>query len=106
MRTEISVMESMRRCHRTRRQTQLIYRQIGCTWPSMQLVVAAAQLIDELAQTRRQFGVGAQALLQPSADGVTDRRACLVIDLFDIAVDSAIHRRLYEFHLAIFARVE
>src|SRR6266508_1299137 len=99
-------MESMRPCHRTRRQTQPIYRQIGCPWSSMQLVVAAAQLIDELAQSRRQFGVGAQALLQPFADGVADRHAGLVIVLFEIVVDSALHRRLYKFHLAASARLE
>ena len=49
----------------------------------MQFVVAAAQFVDELAQTRRQFSLGAQALLQPFADGVADRHACLVIDLFE-----------------------
>ena len=72
----------------------------------MQPIVAAAQLIDKLAQTRRQFGVGTQVLLQPFADGVADRHAGLVIDPFETVIDSAIHRRLYEFHLAAFARLE
>jgi hypothetical protein len=72
----------------------------------MQLVVAATQFIDKLAQTRRQVGIGAQALLQPFADGVADRHACLVIDLFEIIVDSCIHSGLYEFHLAALARRE
>jgi hypothetical protein len=53
MRIEISVMESMRPCHRSRGQTQPIYRQnprFG--GPSMQFVVAAAQFFDEFTQTR------------------------------------------------------
>jgi hypothetical protein len=45
-------------------------------------------------------------LLQPFADGVADRHAGLVIDLFDIVVDSSFHGGLYEFHLAAFARLE
>ena len=72
----------------------------------MQFVVVAAQFVDELAQTRRKFGLGAQASLQPFADGVADRHACPVIDLFDFVVDSGIHGGLYEFHLAPFARLE
>ena len=72
----------------------------------MQFVVAAAQFVDELAQTRRQVSIGAQALLQPFADSVADRYACLVIDLFDIAVDSGFHGGLYEFHLTAFARLD
>ena len=72
----------------------------------MQLVVAAAQLINELAQTRRKFALGAQVLLQPFADGVADRHACPVIDLFDIAGDSGFHGDLYEFHLTAFARLD
>jgi hypothetical protein len=73
----------------------------------MPFIVAAVQLIDELAQTRRQFGLGVQALLQPFADGVADRHACPVIDLFYIVIDSTIHRRsLDQFHLAALARLE
>ena len=53
---------------------------------SVQLVIAASQLVDQLAQTRRQFGFGTHVLLQPFADGFADRYAGLVIDLFDIAV--------------------
>ncbi len=34
------------------------------------------------------FGLRAQVLLQPFADGVADRHACLVIDLFEVVVDS------------------
>ena len=39
--------------------------------------------------------------------GITDEAVLVgVIDQFEIVVDSAIHRRLYEFHLAAFARLE
>ena len=72
----------------------------------MHFVVAPAQFVDEFAQPRREIVLGVQALLQPFADGVADRRAGLVVDLFELVVDSGFHGRLYEFHLAAFARLE
>ena len=64
----------------------------------MHFVVAPAQFVDEFAQPRREIVLGVQALLQPFADGVADRYACFMIDLFDIAVVSGFHGGLYGFH--------
>ena len=54
----------------------------------MPFVVAAAQLIDSSRKCGDKCSIGAQVSLQPFADGVADRHACLVIDLFEIVVDS------------------
>ena len=72
----------------------------------MQFVVTAAQFFDELPQARRQFGAGAQALLQPFADGVADRYTRLVIDLFEIVIASIHWQPLTSSNLAALARLE
>jgi hypothetical protein len=57
----------------------------------MQVAVAPSQFIHQLSQPGRQFGFGADALLQPFADGVADGPAGPVIELLVIAVDLGIH---------------
>ena len=74
----------------------------------MKIAVAAAQFVDQFAQAWREVGFGAEVLLQPFADGVADRHAGLVIDLFDMVAGCmrVSIGRLYEFHLAALARLE
>jgi hypothetical protein len=55
-------------------------------------VVAPAQFIDQMFEVRgRLEGIRAQALLQPFANGVTDRSAGSAIDCLADLVDSAGH---------------
>ena len=57
----------------------------------MKLFFAPAQLFHQLLQMGWERGFGTHVLLQPFADGVADRPRSLVVDWFEIAVDSAIH---------------
>jgi hypothetical protein len=92
----------MRRCHRSRRQTQPIigeiYRRRGKSerntsgrFASMQLMVSRDQLSHQFSQPGWQFGLGAHALLQSFADRIADGPAGPVIDLLEIAVNCWIH---------------
>ena len=55
-------------------------------------MLAPAELVQQIRQMRRQIGFDwAQILLQPFADSVANRPACLVVDEFVAAVDSAVH---------------
>jgi hypothetical protein len=59
--------------------------------PLLELVLTPSQFIHQALQRWRQRSLGADALLQPFANGVADRAAGLVIDFFVIAIDSGIH---------------
>ena len=83
----MSEMESMRRCHRSRRQTQPASYGKNCCLAALRrrahavLVLAPAQLLDQSSRSgRRIHVVRAQELLQPLAHGVADRSAGLPID--------------------------
>src|SRR5581483_9218357 len=93
-RIEMSVMESMRGCHRSRAQTQwdratkylrptvamAVFVLASAPWESA--LLQPAQLIEELAQPGRQVGtLRPQILLQPFAHGIADRPAGLVVHL-------------------------
>jgi hypothetical protein len=56
-------------------------------------VILPLQLIHQISQMGRQFGIlRAKVLLQPFADGTADRSAGSLIDLFAALVDSVRHR--------------
>ncbi|MBR1224282.1 MULTISPECIES: hypothetical protein [unclassified Bradyrhizobium] len=57
----------------------------------MPLVLAPAELIDQLLQSGREFGFRTHILLQAFADGIADRLRSPVIDLLENGIDSAIH---------------
>jgi hypothetical protein len=98
----MSVIESMRGCHRSRRQTQprlcakIVLQLQKPSWlkrrqPS--IAVLPLQLIHEVPEVGRQLGIfRTKVLLQPFADGTADRSAGAAIDLFAAFVDSVGHR--------------
>jgi hypothetical protein len=63
----MSVMDSMRPCHRRRDQTQPDFS-------SVRVALALLQLVKELLQMRREPGFGAKALLEPLAHGTQIER--------------------------------
>src|SRR6202043_2718987 len=110
-RTETSVMESMRGCHRSRRQTQPVCGAFFCATPlakwqfqapltvpvrrlGVSLPFALAQLVQKMLQVRgRANRLGAGGPLQPIPDGVADRAAGLAVYRVDDIGDEAVHGR-------------
>jgi hypothetical protein len=99
----MSVIESMRRCHRSRCQTQPVYARKSL--PQLQnpsrfkrrrpsiAVVLPLQLLHEVPELGRQLGIfRAKVLLQPFADGAANRSAGDPIDRFAALADSVGHR--------------
>src|SRR5580692_4974732 len=104
-------MESMRGCHRSRRQTQPVCGAIFRATPLAKwqipapltepvrrlgafLPFALAQLVQKTLQVRgRANRLGAEVPLQPIPDGVADRAAGLAVDRFDDVGDEAVHGR-------------
>ena len=105
IRTEMSDIESMRAFHRSGRKTQPVYERIPPARSAYAenirklvrghqaaLVVPPAQFIHQMLEVGRQTRrLRTKVLLQPFADGVTDRSAHLSVDVHAALGDSAIH---------------
>jgi hypothetical protein len=100
----MSVIESMRPCHRCRGQTQPVYRQniarnvalpagFGRLVSRVAFVIALAQLVDQIFKAGGSLQrLGLQIASQPLADSIANRSAGGAIECLAGVVGSAAHR--------------